>query len=139
MLLLPKKSPRGLYLPPGVPRIDWTNPITEGLIGCWVATGEGGAGSPILRDLVTQTTLAPTNSVNFLNTQCGLVAKDNAVGGWSAVAQPTQMPTLAVSMMWFGQCYSEESAGEQTALIGCGYSNSWSSPVLCMDDQSSLE
>ena len=54
-----KRPHRGLFFPSGTPIIDWDNPITAGLVGCYVVTAEGGA-LGIIRCLVTDNILTNT-------------------------------------------------------------------------------
>jgi hypothetical protein len=99
-----KRPVRGLILPGGTPSIDWSNPITAGLVGCWVTRGEGGA-NPVIRDLVTQIKLTATNgatAASVVGGSPGLVAKDNGASYWSALAPVSQRPVKAFTMLWFG-------------------------------------
>lgn len=127
--LLQRGAPRGLTLPSGTPRIDWGNPITRGLVGCWVPTGEGGA-VPIIRDLVTQTFLEPAGSPTIQATPYGLAACDAGYAGWTAYTPTSQKPTSAFSLLWFGSLRGTSYYG-YPSLLGLSYGSGNSSPYNC--------
>ena len=121
---------RGLFLPGGVPKIDWTNPLTKGLIGCWVATGEGG-GVPVIRDLVSQTFLSPTGSPSIVATGIGMQAKDTASNGWTQSTLASHRPTTAFSVLWMGSIYGAGVNATYFPGLIAGYTNTtFTSPAL---------
>lgn len=117
-----RRSPRGLWLPGGQPQIDWTNPIAQGLVGCWVTTGEGGA-APVIRDLVSQIRLPSSGTPRVVAGPAGMEAQDlsGSSGYWGSTAAGTagypvsQQPTTAASCLWFGRAIAAVSGN--TALI----------------------
>lgn len=111
-----KRSPRGLWLPGGQPTIDWTNPITAGLVGCWVVTGEGGP-NPFIRDLVTQNIVAAVGvGATIQSGTTGMQACDNNVARFGANLPVSQTPPSAFSILWFGSILG--ASGTNPFLIG---------------------
>jgi hypothetical protein len=121
------RRPRGLWLPGGKPSINTNEPMTGGLQGCWVATGENG-----IRDLVTGTVLAPTGTPSIVAAATGMQAKDTASNGWTLTAAASQRPTTAVSIMWMGQIYGAGvNATYYPAFIACYFNNVSGNPTYC--------
>lgn len=130
--LVARKSPRGLVLPAGQPTIDWSNPITAGLVGCWVPTGEGGA-VPVIRDLVTQQLMLPASGGgSIISSPLGMQAQDSSttnVPNWSAAATAGQQPPSAFSVLWFGSIISNDNLGyNNPALLACPFGDANDSP-----------
>lgn len=114
-------------MPGGQPVIDWTNPITAGLVGCWVTTGEGGA-KPVLRDLVSQTSLPGVGTAPSIKAgPVGLEARDGADNqGFLGLATAAQKPTRGASLLWFGRFLAAGTGANR--LFGCIYNNPQSFP-----------
>jgi hypothetical protein len=129
--LLRKKAARGLSLPGGMPRIDWSNPITAGLVGCWVPTGEGGS-TPIIRDLVSQNVLLPTGAAVLTAGPVGLEAKGGVNIGWKGLLTPNQKPTNSFSCLYFGSVTATPAVGGYgfAPLFGCEYTSTWTAPYF---------
>lgn len=120
-----KRSSRGLWLPGGQPKIDWSNPITAGLVGCWVVTGEGGA-NPVIRDLVTQGVLTSIKAAKptILSGPFGPQAIDGGAlangAGWQGVAQQSQKAVSAFSILWSGSITTGSGAFPPFLSVGQG-------------------
>ena len=114
-------TPRGLILPGGTPRIDWSNSITNGLVGCWVTTGEGGA-NPVIRDLVSQGLATVTGSgPAIIGTARGLTAAGTTSQCWTASVPPA-FTTLGVAnqvtTLWFGSVLGVSNTSAPCSIFG---------------------
>ncbi len=120
---------RGLWLPGGTPAIDWTNQITDGLIACWVATGE--VGNSFIRDYVSQSLLPAAGTPVIKSAAIGMQAIDASGSNWYGPTASSHKPTVAFSVLWFGTFYGGgNNSGVHPALFAMYPNNSNGSPFL---------
>lgn len=139
MSLLIAQQRRGLRLPGGTPTIDWTNPLTAGLVGCYVVTGE--FSNQIIRDLVTNTILTKAAGASVIRAgAAGMIASDVIAGGWSGTMPANQKVSLGYgppdsqtvwSISWMGQATAASGGSSDPALLFSGrYTNATTSPFV---------
>lgn len=123
-------------IPPGLPVINWGNPITTGLITCFVPSAS--PNSKIIYDLTYRSnpvTLQASAAYSTWNEGVGLIGTV-ASSGAEATASSNLLLTGAapgVSLFWRGTVLAlglTKNVGQSSQLIGLTYDNAGSSPFF---------
>ncbi|HZT90277.1 MAG TPA: hypothetical protein VFA12_20220 [Stellaceae bacterium] len=91
------KSRRAGGMRPGVPKIDWSNPLTKGLVACFFPVGNK------IIDLVSGVYLTPTGTVSRSLGPEGVEANSAGTGYWSLAALPTWQVTTQGTLLYSGR------------------------------------
>lgn len=113
--------------PPLGSQINWSHPLSKGLVGCWLMN-EGG-GNPV--NLVTRDAFV-VNQATWVNTKRGAgmrVASDTSSPGLSLVAS-NDFKKNNVTIVWFGSYFSIVGGVPNTRLFSVDYDNANSAPYI---------
>lgn len=126
---LPIGRNRGNFLPGGVPRINWSNPITAGMIACYVPSASGGSVIPNL--VGNGIDLRAESGARWANLAEGQgITSLASTSGADCVGVPTSLrPVSAMSCFWRGSL-NGSTPGTNTPLMGITYANTDSSPYF---------
>lgn len=122
---------RGLYVPPGQPTIDWSNPITNGLVYAGVVTGADGKNT--ITDLVSGgVATASLTTSKILAGPAGMMAQQSSsVGGWLQPLTTAQMVQgEKVSWLWMGQNQAAYTSTTASRVFGATYGNGGTTPFM---------
>lgn len=112
------------------PRVDWTHPSAQGLIGAYA----GWRGESTLHDLTGQGCALPSQGGGvYKPTAEGLAydASGTNGGAFCASAAPKQQPASQVTIFWRGTITATPAASE--VLFGAMFNNNSASPFVAWD------
>lgn len=116
---------RGL-IPPGTPRINWSNQLSNGLTGAYLPSAHSNLGK--IYDLTgLGATLVVQSAARYIPTREGMALRSTAAStGAFATASTAQQPTTQGSIFWRG--YHTANASANTIIAGVSFANTDTTP-----------
>lgn len=111
--------------PRGIPCVDWSHPLSVGLLGYWLPIGG------VLFDVTGRgATLPAVNAPTFGVGPNAIEAVDAANAYWKREAPAYLRPTAAVSVLWRGRIFGNGVRTDNPGLLTCFYTTTNSVPFL---------